>query len=56
MLPVTRILVAIQLGVGVRLPKPTLQGRQRPLANLLGQLLHPAKVRPVGGVLHGDCP
>jgi hypothetical protein len=41
---------------GVRLPKPTLQGRQRPLADLLSQLLHPAEVRPVGGVLHGNYP
>jgi hypothetical protein len=56
MLPVTRMPVAIQIGVGVRLPKLTLQERQRPLVDLLAQLLHPAKVRPVGGVLHGDSP
>jgi hypothetical protein len=53
MLPVTRMPVAIHLGVGVRLPKLTLQERQRPLADLLAELLHLAKVRPVGGVLHG---
>jgi hypothetical protein len=56
MLTVTRMPVAIQIGVGVRLPKLTLQERQRPLVDLLAQLLHPAKVRPVGGVLHGDSP